>query len=104
MADQKHQHAQETLLKGLGYEDSLAYLKSTGVYDHISAVLMKLAAEKPANALAVFENVSATVKAGTHAFPTAQESQKFNEARDKLQVRYCEMSEMWIFRACLVFG
>lgn len=89
MSDEKQQRAQEVLLKGLGFEDSLAYLKSAGVYDHVAAVLMKLASEKPANALDVFENVSATVKASKSAFPSAQDSQKMNEARDKLQVRTC---------------
>jgi hypothetical protein len=85
MSDQKQQQAQEILLKSLGFEDSLAYLKSAGVYDHVAAVLMKLSLEKPSNALDVFENYSATVKSAKVAFPSTHDSQKLNEAHIKLQ-------------------
>jgi hypothetical protein len=89
--DRKAMDAQEALIKGAGVEDSMAFLKSTGVYDHVAALLMRLAAEKPKNALDVFENVSTQVKAMTVKFPAGTESKRFDEAKDRREVIICEL-------------
>ncbi len=88
--DRKAMDAQEALIKGAGVEDSMAFLKSTGVYDHVAALLMRLAAEKPKNALDVFENVSTQVKAMTVKFPAGTESKRFDEAKDRREVMRSE--------------
>lgn len=93
--DRKFQEAQEAILKGVGFEDSVAYLKSSGVFDHVSTLLMRLAAEKPKNALEVFENLSASVKVSGINFPAPQEAKKFDEARDAQKV--CIGVSIWFF-------
>ena len=75
------------LLKGLGVEDSLSYLKQQGVYDHVSTLLMRLAAEKPKNALEVFEHVSSSIKAGGVKFPPPAAAKPYDEIKQKLEVR-----------------
>lgn len=86
MSEAKYQEAQEILIKGIGIEDSLTFLKQSGVYDHVSSLLLRLSIEKPQNALEIFENVSASIKAAGIKFPAPHDSKKIDEKRETLEV------------------
>lgn len=79
----KLQEAQGNVLKNVAYEDSQAWLKQTGLYDHVSSVLLKLATEKPKDALEIFENVSTAVKSAKFTNKTQQEFSVSESVKEK---------------------
>ena len=84
--EHKYQEAQAVGLKNLGFEEAQVYLKSTGVYEHISAVLLKLSLDKPKNALEIFEHVSSAVKSSSVKLSSGNDELKINEASEKREV------------------
>lgn len=58
---------------------------STSLYDHLSEVLVKIVSEDPANSLALFEQISASVKRGAYPGETtgAPVSGKADDAAGK---------------------
>ncbi len=81
--DPKVQEAFGASLKTVGFEEAQAYLQKSGVYEHVSSVLLKLSTEKPNNALDIFENVSNSVK--QHKI-VEKSSKSIDEAHEKREV------------------
>lgn len=74
------------------YESAKAYLlkdhDGSNLFDHIADVLLKVISEQPENALDVFEQLSASVKAGRLSSGTAGES---TQAQRELVAAHCKL-------------
>ena len=86
------------------FEDAKNYLqkevKGSNLYDHLSEVLVKVLAERPEDAVAMFENLSTLVKQQTIA-PKGSEGATNDQDPEAVR-RCCCCSCLWSEAGCVV--